>query len=153
MHRSMKVSKYISMQVCQYAKRWFRVALPLFLIFTKKLKIKFQNREWNFLSRIWSFSLFPRPLIKNLFHEMFFILQMSSKLIFKTGNGIIQTGNQLMLVDLRIIVIFRSASSYRNNTSLSLCLLGLCDQKVWNSANLLYLASTYYTCSLLLVTR
>ena len=67
---------------------------------TQDFKIDFQNRKqiylnrkWNYLNRKWNyFSHFHVSDKKTSFTTFFLYLPRSSKLVFKTGNEIIQTG-------------------------------------------------------------
>ena len=55
-----------------------------------KRKLNYSNREWN------SFSYFQVSDQKTSFTKFYSFSPRSSKLIFKTGNGIIQTGNEII---------------------------------------------------------
>ena len=55
----------------------------IFYILIKEFKIEFQNRKWNYFSYIQAFSK------TTSFTKCFSFKPRSSKLIFKTGNGII----------------------------------------------------------------
>ena len=74
------------------------------LIFTKEFIIDFQNRKWNYpnrkqnyLNRKWNyFTHFQTSDQKTYFTKCLSFSPRSSKLIFKTGNGIIQTGNGII---------------------------------------------------------
>ena len=69
----------------------------MFLICSKGLKIDFQNRKWNYPNRKWNyFSHFQASDQKTCFTKCFLFVPRVSKLIFKTGNGIIQTGNEII---------------------------------------------------------
>ena len=66
----------------------------MFLICSKGIKFDFQNRKWNDPNRKWNyFSHFQTSDKKTSFTKCFLFDLRGSKLIFKTGNGIIQTGN------------------------------------------------------------
>ena len=66
----------------------------MFLKRSKEFKINFQNRKWNYPNKKWNFfSNFQAPDQKISFTKSFTFNPTVSKLIFKTGNGIIQTGN------------------------------------------------------------
>ena len=66
----------------------------MFLICSKGFKIKFQNRKWNYPNRKWNYFFhFQASDQKTYFIKYFSFEPEGSKLIFKTGNGIIQTGN------------------------------------------------------------
>ena len=66
----------------------------MFLTFTNKSKTGFENRKLNYPNRKWNyFSYFLTFDQKTSFTKYFKILSMSLKLVLKTGNGIIQTGN------------------------------------------------------------
>ena len=66
----------------------------MFLIWSKGFKINFQNRKWNYPNRKWNyFSHFQASAEKTSFTKCFSFDPRGPKLIFKTGNGIIQTGN------------------------------------------------------------
>ena len=69
----------------------------MFLIWSKEFKINFQNRKWNYTNRKWNFfSQFQASDQNTSFTKYLSFDLMSSKLIFKTGNGIIQTGNGII---------------------------------------------------------
>ena len=96
---------------CQGVQNWFskqkmELFLPLpglwsknlfytlFLICSKGLKIDFQNRKWNYPNRKWNyFSHFQTSDQKTYFKKCFSFVAKDSKLTFKKGNEIIQTGN------------------------------------------------------------
>ena len=62
----------------------------MFLNFINKFKAAFKNRKWNNPKRKWNnFSYFLTSDQKTSFTKCFSFLPRSSKLIFKTGNGII----------------------------------------------------------------
>ena len=66
----------------------------MFYISSKRFKIDFQNRKWNYPNRKWNyFSHFQASDEKTSFTKCFSFDPRGPKLIFKTGNGIIQTGN------------------------------------------------------------
>ena len=57
----------------------------------------FQNRKWNYPNRKWNyFSHFQASDEKTFFITYSPYLPRNSKWIFKTGNGIIQTGNEII---------------------------------------------------------
>ena len=62
----------------------------IFSILPKEFKNGFQNRKWNYFSQFWASDQ------KTSFTTSFPYLPRSSKLIFKTGNEIIQTGNGII---------------------------------------------------------
>ena len=69
----------------------------MFLICSKGFKIDFQNRKWNCPHRKWNyFSHFQASDQKTSFTKCFPFVLRGSKLIFKTENGIIQTGNGII---------------------------------------------------------
>ena len=69
----------------------------MFLNCSKGFKINFQNRKWNYPNRKWNyFTHFQASDQKTSFTKDFSFDLRSSKLIFKTGNGIIQTGNWII---------------------------------------------------------
>ena len=62
----------------------------IFSIFTKEFKIDFQNRKWNYSKRKWDyFCHFQSSDRKTSLTKIFLFPPRSSKLIFKTGIGII----------------------------------------------------------------
>ena len=69
----------------------------MFLIWSKELKTHFQNRKWNNHNRKWNyFSTFQASDQKSSFSTSFSYDPSGSKLIFKTENGIIQTGKGII---------------------------------------------------------
>ena len=69
----------------------------IFLNINKESKIDFQNRKWNYPNRKWNyFSHFQASDQKTTFTTSSPYLPRSSKVIFKTGNRIIQI-SQLIL--------------------------------------------------------
>ena len=69
----------------------------MFLICSKGFKINFQNRKWNYPNRKWNyFSHFQASDEKTYFTKCFSFDPTGPKLIFKTGNGIIQKGNGII---------------------------------------------------------
>ena len=70
----------------------------MFHIWSKGFKINFQNRKWNYPNRKWNyFSNFQASDQKTPFTKCFTFDPRGSKLIFKTGNGIISP-NSLPLI-------------------------------------------------------
>ena len=65
------------------------------LIFTKELIIDFQNRKWNYPHRKWNY-------FSNV--KMFLIWSKELNFIFKTENGIIQTGNGMISLTSRPLI-------------------------------------------------
>merc|ERR1712105_81613 len=66
----------------------------MFLICSKGFKIDFQNRKWNYPNRKWNYIFhFQASDQKTYFTTCFSFVPWDSKLIFKTGKGIFQTGN------------------------------------------------------------
>ena len=66
-------------------------------IWTKEFKIDLQNTKWNHPNRKWNyFSNFLVSDWKTSLTNCFSFTPRSSKLIFKTRNGIIQTGNRII---------------------------------------------------------
>ena len=77
----------------------------MFVICSKGFKIDFQNRKWNYPNRKWNyFSHFSASDQKTSFIKCFSFIPRSSKLIFKTGNRIIQTGNGTISPNSRPLV-------------------------------------------------
>ena len=75
-----------------------KLILQIVLICSKGFKMDFQNRKWNYPNRNWNyFSSFKGSNQKISFTKYFSFVPRDSKLIFKTGNGIIQTGNKTFL--------------------------------------------------------
>ena len=70
----------------------------MFHIFTKEFVIDFQNRKWNY------FSHFQSSDQKTSLTKMFSFSPRSSKLIFKTGNEIIKTGNGIISPTSRLLI-------------------------------------------------
>ena len=69
----------------------------MFFIWSKELKINFQNRKWKYPNRKWNyFSHFKASDQKTYFTKCFSFVPRGSNLIFKTGNRIIQTGNGII---------------------------------------------------------
>ena len=68
----------------------------MFQIWSKGLKINFQNRKWNYPNRKGSNFSTSGPLIKTYFTRYFTFPPRSSEWIFKKGNLIIQTGNGII---------------------------------------------------------
>ena len=67
------------------------------IIFTKEFIIDFQNRKWNYPNRKWNYlSHFEASDQKTSFTKCFSFIPRSSKLIFKIGYGILQTGNGII---------------------------------------------------------
>ena len=67
----------------------------MFLICSKGFKIDFKNRKWNYPNRKWNyFSHFQASNQKTSFTKYFSFDPMGSKLIFKTGNGIISPSSR-----------------------------------------------------------
>ena len=67
------------------------------IIWSKGLKINFQNRKWIYPNRKWNyFSTIQASNKKNSFSKCFSFDPRGSKFILKTGNGIIQTGNGII---------------------------------------------------------
>ena len=67
------------------------------LICSKWFKIKFQNRKWNYPNRKCNYSsTFQAYDQKTSFTRCFSLDPRGSKLIFKIGNRIIQTGNGII---------------------------------------------------------
>ena len=77
-----------------WAKNFF---CKLYTIITKEFKIDFQNRKWNYSNRKWNY-FFHFQISDQItsFTTSFPFLPRNSKLIFKTGNGLIQTGNGII---------------------------------------------------------
>ena len=95
----------------------------MFFICSKRIKIDFQNRKWNCSNRKWkyfsyfqdrkwnysnrkwnNFCQFQASDQKTSFTNCFSTTSRSSKLIFKTGNGIIQTGNGIISANSRPLI-------------------------------------------------
>ena len=73
------------------------VLYKMFHIFTKEFEIVFQNRKWNYWNRKWNyFTHFQTSDKKISFTKCSSFIPRGLKLIFKTGNGIIQTGNGII---------------------------------------------------------
>ena len=69
----------------------------MFLTFTNEFKTGFENRKWNYPNRKWNyFSYFLTFDQKTSFTKYFSFDPKVLKLIFKTGNGFIQTGNGII---------------------------------------------------------
>ena len=69
----------------------------MFLIWSKVLKKYFQNRKWNNSNWKWNYFFnFQASDQKTSFSTSFSYVPRGSKLSFKTGNGIIQTGNGII---------------------------------------------------------
>ena len=69
----------------------------MLLIWSKGFKIDLQNRKWNNSNRKWNFfSHFQTSAEKTSFTKCFSFDPRGPKLIFETGNGIIQTGNGII---------------------------------------------------------
>ena len=69
----------------------------MFFICSKSFKINFQRRIWNYPNRKYNyFSHFQASDQKTSFTKWFSIVPRDLKLIFKTGNGNIQTGNRII---------------------------------------------------------
>ena len=69
----------------------------MFLTTTNKFKTGFENRKWNYPNRKWNyFSYFLCSIQKTSFTKCFWLLPTSPKLVLKTGNRIIQTGNGII---------------------------------------------------------
>ena len=69
----------------------------MILIWSKRFNINFQKRKWNYPNRKWNyFSQCQASEPKTSFTKCFLFVPRVSKLIFKTGNGIIQTGKRLI---------------------------------------------------------
>ena len=96
------VQNWFLKQEMEWCKQEMELYLPLpglwsknlfykmFLICSKGLKIDFQNREWNYANRKWNyFSHFQASDQKTSFTKYLSFDPMGSKLIYKTGNGII----------------------------------------------------------------
>ena len=76
-----------------------------FFIWSKEFKINFQNRKWNYPNMKWNyFTHFQVSDKKTCFTKCFLIDPRSSKLIFKTGNGIIQTENGIISPTFRPLI-------------------------------------------------
>ena len=99
----------LSKQEIELSKQEMELFLPLpglwsknffykiFLICSKGFKIDFQNRKWNYPNRKWNyFSHLQASDQKTYFTTCFSFLPRDSKLILKTGNGIMQTGNRII---------------------------------------------------------
>ena len=82
------------------------------LIFSKEFIIDFQNRKWNYPKRKWNylnrkwnyFTHFQISDQKTYFTKCISFSPRSSKLICKTGNAIIQTGNGIISPTSRPLV-------------------------------------------------
>ena len=73
---------------------WKNFFYKMFLIWSKGSEVDFQNRKWNYSNRKWNyFSHFQTSAEKTSFTKCFSFDPRGPKLIFETGNGIIQTGN------------------------------------------------------------
>ena len=70
----------------------------MFFICSKGFKINLQNRKWNY------FSHFPASDEKSYFTKCFSFDPRGSKSIFKTWNGIIQTGNRIISPTSRLLI-------------------------------------------------
>jgi len=69
----------------------------MFLIWSEGFKINLQNRKWNYPNRKWNYlSHFQASDQKTSFTICFSFDPRGSKLIFKTGNRIIQTGHGII---------------------------------------------------------
>ena len=76
----------------------------MFQSFNNAIKTGFENRKWNYTNRKWNyqnrkwnyFSYFQPSDQKNSFTKCFSFVLRGLKLIFKTGNRIIQTGNGII---------------------------------------------------------
>ena len=69
----------------------------MFLFDTKELKIDFLNRKWNSPNGKWNYiSHFQASDKQTSVTKCFSFMPRSSKMIFKTGNGILQTGNGII---------------------------------------------------------
>ena len=79
--------------------------LQKFSPFTKEFNIDFQNRNQNYLNRKWNYFFhFQAFDQKTTFTKIFSFPPRSSKLIFKTGNGIIQTRNGIIFPTSRPLI-------------------------------------------------
>ena len=77
----------------------------MFLIYTKGFEIDFQNRKQNYPNRKWNYlSHFQASNQKTSFTKCFSFIPRSLKLIFKTGNRIIQTGNGIIYPIFRPLI-------------------------------------------------
>ena len=77
----------------------------MFLNWSKRFKIDFQNRKWNYPNRKWNyFSHFQASDQKSSFTKCFSFDPMGSKIVFKTGNGIIQTVNGIICPTFRPLI-------------------------------------------------
>ena len=69
----------------------------MFLNFINEFKAGFENRKWNYPNRKWNyFSYFLTSNQKTYFSKDLSLLPRFLKMVFKTGNGIIQTGNEII---------------------------------------------------------
>ena len=85
---------YFSTFQASHQKNFF---YKMFLIRSKGFKNKFQNRKWNYPNRKWNYSsTFQASDQKTSFTRCFSFDPRGSKLIFKIGNRIIQTGNGII---------------------------------------------------------
>ena len=77
----------------------------IFSILTKDFKIGFQNRKWNYANRIWKyFSPFQASDQNTSFSTSSSYLPGNSKLVFKTGNEMDQTGNRIISPTFRPLI-------------------------------------------------
>ena len=82
-----------------------KILLQHLLHINQGFKICFQNRKWNYPNRKWKylnrkwnyFTYFQASDKKTSFTKCFLFLPRSSKLIFKTGNGIISPTSWLLI--------------------------------------------------------
>ena len=100
-HLIQGAQNWFSKQEMELSKQEMEIFLPLpglwsknffykiFLIWSKGFKMDFPNRKWNYPNRKWNyFSHFHASDQKTSFAKYFSFDPRSSKLIFKTGNGI-----------------------------------------------------------------
>ena len=77
----------------------------MFLNCSKGFKIDFQNRKWNYPNRKWNyFCHFQASDQKLSFTKCFSFIPMGKKFNFRTGNGIIQTGNGIISPTYRPLI-------------------------------------------------
>ena len=82
-----------------------KILLQHFLHIHQGVQIDFQNRIWNYPNRKWHyFSHFKASDQKTSFTTFSLYLPRNSKLIFNTGNGIIQTGNGFISPTFRPLI-------------------------------------------------
>ena len=116
------------------------------LIFSKGLKIDFQNRKWNCPNRKWNhFSHFQASDQKTSFTKCVLFVPRGSKLIFKTGNGIVQTGNGIIsptsrppikkLLLLNVFYLFQRFQNWSNRKWNFLNRIWNFQNRKWNCQN------------------